>query len=281
MAEDREECLSCGVLFAALNLHHAKNMVCARKHAAAQRQQRLEKLGSARGQQQAAPPPPPPPPPLPPGGPPPQGPTGELADASMFYNSPPLSPEPSDVSMAEQQEQRRRLHEEPAGAPGARLAVRLTQSALASGVLGSGARLEADGSCDGGSDSGSDSDSDEAGAVEQQVFGGSTSAALSPAETWFGQLVCFLETQPERGEGASQQRAYVRWLSTAPHSALTSVLPFSRLKWSEHSRPDGRGPSLPGQAWYSLVDLDHIIEPVFLQPDPTQDGYFFYNHYVR
>ena len=73
------------------------------------------------------------------------------------------------------------------------------------------------------------------------------------SETWFGQLVCFLETQPERGEGASQQRAYVRWLSAAPHSALTSVLPFSRLKWSEHSRPDGRGPSLPGQAWYSLV----------------------------
>lgn len=93
--------------------------------------------------------------------------------------------------------------------------------------------------------------------------------------------MCFLETQPGQGEGVPQRRAYVRWFSEAPHSALTSVLPFARLKWSEHSRPDGRGPALPGQAWYSLVDLDHIIEPVFLQPDPTQDGYFFYNHYVR
>lgn len=100
-------------------------------------------------------------------------------------------------------------------------------------------------------------------------------------DTWFGQLVCFLETQPGHGEGVPQRRAYVRWFSEAPHSALTSVLPFARLKWSEHSRPDGHGPALPGQAWYSLVDLDHIIEPVFLQPDPTQNGYFFYNHYVR
>ena len=100
-------------------------------------------------------------------------------------------------------------------------------------------------------------------------------------ETWFGQLVCFLETRPERGEGAAQRRAYVRWYSEAPHSELTSHLPFSRLKWSTHERPDGRGPSLPGQPWYQLIELEHIIEPVFLQPDPTQHGYFFYNHYVR
>ena len=85
-----------------------------------------------------------------------------------------------DEQEQQQQQRRRPLHEEPAGATGARLAVRLTQSALASGVLGSGARLEVGGSHGGGSNSDSDSDDEEV--VDQGLFGGSATATLSPAE---------------------------------------------------------------------------------------------------
>lgn len=60
---------------------------------------------------------------------------------------------------------------------------------------------------------------------------------------------------------------------------------MARLRWCKHSRSKqecglaGRGRVLVD--YTDLVQLAHISDPIFLQPDAGEEGVFFYNHYVR
>ena len=96
--------------------------------------------------------------------------------------------------------------------------------------------------------------------------------------TWFGQLVAFVKTEQE-GEGPKEW-ALVRWFKEAPQTDLTAQLRMTRLQWCTHRRNLGDGP-MQTMDYYDLVYTEDIIEPVFIQQDPTADDYFFYNHFVR
>ena len=66
--------------------------------------------------------------------------------------------------------------------------------------------------------------------------------------------------------------AFVRWLSSAPGAEL----PMRRLTWAKQ----GAAGSHIQQAWYECVDIDCIERPVFLQPDPGHEGFFYFNHFM-
>lgn len=78
----------------------------------------------------------------------------------------------------------------------------------------------------------------------------------------------------------SSAYASVRWFEEAPQTATTELLCMSRLRWCKHEQRVGGGPT-SRMDFLDLVPVQHIIEPVFVQRDPTSVGYFFYNHFVR
>ena len=55
---------------------------------------------------------------------------------------------------------------------------------------------------------------------------------------------------------------------------------MTRLRWCKHDRQVAGGRSIRTE-YYDLVPVKDIIEPVFIQPDPTSPGLFFFNHHVR
>lgn len=52
---------------------------------------------------------------------------------------------------------------------------------------------------------------------------------------------------------------------------------MQHLMWATTKARRG-GPEVP---YYDVIDVDQIIRPVYIQPDPVEDGFFFYNHYVK
>lgn len=59
---------------------------------------------------------------------------------------------------------------------------------------------------------------------------------------------------------------------------------MTRLRWCSQSRPAaeyGGGSGRVSVPFTDLVQLSHIMDPVFLQPDGSADDHFFYNHYIR
>lgn len=92
--------------------------------------------------------------------------------------------------------------------------------------------------------------------------------------------MAFVST-PYCASAETTEWAFVRWFQQAPHTVgVTDVTGMARLRWSTHMRRVGQGP-LQRQPWYDLVSLRSVIEPVFLQPDPTAEYHFFFNHFVR
>ena len=74
----------------------------------------------------------------------------------------------------------------------------------------------------------------------------------------------------------------------APHPSPPAHRPtgMSRLRWCKQNRradevglPGGR--RLVEMDFTDLVPLSDISGPVFLQPDASTDGTFYYNNYVR
>lgn len=99
-------------------------------------------------------------------------------------------------------------------------------------------------------------------------------------ELWFGRVVAFVST-PYSAAAEATEWAFVRWFEEAPHVAgVTDVTGLARLRWCTHMRRVGNGPEQLCP-FYDLVALRAVIEPVFLQPDPTAENHFFYNHFVR
>ena len=194
MEDDKEQCLGCSQWKRALRNHHGRNEACAHRHA--QRQQEVEAEASKRHRpasrprqlQQHVPPPPPPPggPPPPPGGPPPQGLLREPPGDATADGSPPPPPEPMECEALEEQQQwheprqQQQQDMQPPAASHAGLAVHLTPSAVASGVLRSGAWRAAEGSGSSGSEGGSSGSDSEDEVVQQELLGGR--AAFSTTE---------------------------------------------------------------------------------------------------
>ncbi len=92
-------------------------------------------------------------------------------------------------------------------------------------------------------------------------------------------MVAFLSTSYNRSENTSEW-AFVQRFQEATHGEITAATGLLRLQWSFHSRTVGGGPAAR-TPWYDLVPLRSLIEPVFLQNDPTEDHHFLYNHHVR
>lgn len=100
-------------------------------------------------------------------------------------------------------------------------------------------------------------------------------------DIWFGRVVAFVRTPYDPAvEQGTTEWAYVRWFEQAPHTSITRLTRMARLRWSLHMQSVGSGPE-ELSPWYDLVRLRAVIEPVFLQPDPTEDCHFFFNHHVR
>lgn len=96
---------------------------------------------------------------------------------------------------------------------------------------------------------------------------------------WIGRVEAFLSF---KGHG---NWAFVRWFEEAPQSQRTAPLGLMRLRWCYHERTVP-GTSRRGQVpFYDLVQLSHVVEPVFVQEDRSLRGeasaHFFYNHRVR
>lgn len=92
-------------------------------------------------------------------------------------------------------------------------------------------------------------------------------------------MVCFVRTAYNCQHNTSEW-AFVQWFEVAAHNEFTGATGLPRLRWSHHSRTVGGGPAARCP-WYDLAPLASLIEPVFIQNDPTAEGHFLYNHYVR
>lgn len=69
--------------------------------------------------------------------------------------------------------------------------------------------------------------------------------------------------------GSEHQLAYVRYLVRKPFVADTA-LRLLRYRWE----------FLGKQPRYGIIDISHIIKPVFMQPHPSRMGDFFYNSFL-
>ena len=67
----------------------------------------------------------------------------------------------------------------------------------------------------------------------------------------------------------------MRWYDTA--DGRIGSLTMQHLKWATTKTRRG-GPDVP---WYDVIEVDQIIRPVYIQPDPVEDGFFSYNHFVK
>ena len=51
---------------------------------------------------------------------------------------------------------------------------------------------------------------------------------------------------------------------------------MQHLKWATIQERGGR--KIP---WYDVINIEQIIRPVYLQPDPAEENHSFYNHFVK
>ena len=72
--------------------------------------------------------------------------------------------------------------------------------------------------------------------------------------------------------------ALVRWLQSAPDDAYDE-LQLQRLTWETTRLPTLRGQTRP-VPHYDVIEVNRIIKPVFLQRQPSDHSYFFYNEFV-
>lgn len=94
-------------------------------------------------------------------------------------------------------------------------------------------------------------------------------------DPWFGQVQAFVRYEVG---GERHEAAFVRWYEDEAQTEATARLGM-RLKWCKTQRG---GKTVD---YTDLVPLAHILEPVFLQTDPTTRPpmlpRFFWNHFVR
>lgn len=65
----------------------------------------------------------------------------------------------------------------------------------------------------------------------------------------------------------------MRWVDTAPASAVVIELRMQRLRWAKQRGRRG--------GWFDVVSLDSIMRPVFQQPDTLHEEQWFFNDYQR
>ena len=69
----------------------------------------------------------------------------------------------------------------------------------------------------------------------------------------------------------------MRWYEAAKgRSRRSRHLTMQHLKWATIQERGGR--KIP---WYDVIDVEQIIRPVYLQPDPKEENCFIYNHFVK
>ncbi len=90
-------------------------------------------------------------------------------------------------------------------------------------------------------------------------------------DVWFGRSLFFF-TYYIAG-GGERQAAFLRWFQqTDPDCAASRSLRLVRLGWAHFGA--GHGPH------HDVVELERILCPVLLQPDPCEPNSWWLNHYV-
>ena len=96
-------------------------------------------------------------------------------------------------------------------------------------------------------------------------------------QPWFAQLRLLFSYRANLS-GREVPFAFVRWYDAAGRrNRRTGSLTMQHLRWATTKARHG-GPEVP---YYDVIDVDQIIRPVYIQPDPVEDGFFFYNHFVK
>ena len=75
-----------------------------------------------------------------------------------------------------------------------------------------------------------------------------------------------------------RQCAFVRWLQSAPDDAYDE-LQLQRLPWETTRLPTLRSQTRP-VPHYDVIEVNRIIKPVFLQRQPSDHSFSFYNDFV-
>jgi hypothetical protein len=93
-------------------------------------------------------------------------------------------------------------------------------------------------------------------------------------DVWIGAaLLLFTYTLPAQ-PNRRLKAAYVRWLLKTQHTAATRSTRMQRLRWEfvKHPMTQSKVPRC------DVVAVESIVGRALVQPDPTEQGCFFYNH---
>ena len=109
-----------------------------------------------------------------------------------------------------------------------------------------------------------------------------TAKGNRPGEVWYAEIVCFVRITPPSHTGLEETDAtFVRWYTNVKKTKMHGTLGLPWLKLETTSRENKEG-KLAKEPFTDLSFTSEILEPVFLQKDPSS-GYkwYFHNIYVR
>lgn len=109
-----------------------------------------------------------------------------------------------------------------------------------------------------------------------------TAKGNRPGEVWYAEIVCFVRiTPPPDSELDETDATFVRWYTNVKKTKAHEILGLPWLKLETTSRENNEG-KIAKEPFTDLSFTSEILEPVFLQKDPT-NGYkwYFHNTYVR
>lgn len=93
----------------------------------------------------------------------------------------------------------------------------------------------------------------------------------------FGKVLMVFSYATTTAPSERHLAVFVRWFTAARHTESTAPTGLTRLCW-EYGKIPGSSRVVPR---CDVVSVHSIIEPVLIERDPTEDGHFFFNHFLR
>ena len=111
---------------------------------------------------------------------------------------------------------------------------------------------------------------------------GNNPRAQGEPEEWYAEVICFVRiTPPRQSEMQACEVTFVRWYQSVKMSEIHKKIGLPRLKLEKTTRPNDQN-QVKTEPYTDLSFTTDLLEPVFLQKDPSTDRkWYFHNKYVR
>jgi hypothetical protein len=111
---------------------------------------------------------------------------------------------------------------------------------------------------------------------------GNNASSETELEEWYAEVICFVRITPSRQSGIQTcEVTFVRWYQSIKMPEIHKAIGLPRLKLEKTTRLNDQN-QVKTETYMDLSFTTDLLEPVFLQKDPSTDRkWYFHNKYVR